>query len=132
MKMIFCNGCFDVLHRGHIELLKYARSLGDKLVVGIDSDERVKYLKGSTRPFNSQDDRKSMLESIKYIDEVFIFGSEGELELLIKDLKPSTMIVGEEYKDKKVVGHTPDIELRFFNKINGYSTTDFIKNITSR
>ena len=132
MDTVFCNGCFDVLHRGHIELLKYARSLGDKLVVGIDSDERVKYLKGSTRPFNSQDDRKSMLESIKYIDEVFIFGSEGELELLIKDLKPSTMIVGEEYKDKKVVGHTPDIELRFFNKINGYSTTDFIKNITSR
>ena len=72
MKKIFVNGCFDILHRGHIELFKYAKSLGDILFVGIDTDERVKKAKGNERPFNNQDDRKYLLESIKYIDEVFI------------------------------------------------------------
>jgi len=132
MNIAFTNGVFDLLHTGHIELLKYSRSLGDKLVVGIDSDERVKYLKGNTRPVNVQDDRKIMLESMKYVDEVIIFNSEVELEKLIQKVAPTTMIVGEEYRNKRVVGHTPDIELRFFKKIDGHSTTNIIKNITNR
>ena len=72
-KIIWTNGCFDVLHRGHIELFKYAKSLGDRLYVGIDTDEKVKRDKGKDRPVNKLNDRKFLLESIKYIDKVFIF-----------------------------------------------------------
>ena len=79
MKKIFVNGCFDILHRGHIELFQFAASLGDKLIVGIDSDERVKKSKGISRPFNNQDDRAFFLESIKYIDEIYIFDSSEDL-----------------------------------------------------
>jgi D-beta-D-heptose 7-phosphate kinase/D-beta-D-heptose 1-phosphate adenosyltransferase len=79
-KIIWTNGCFDVLHRGHIELLKYAKSLGDWLVVGIDTDERVKNSKGESRPFNNIEDRVAMLESIKYVDEVVVFDTDCELE----------------------------------------------------
>lgn len=132
VKTSFVNGCFDILHRGHIQLFKYACSLGDRVVVGIDSDERVAYLKGASRPVNSQNDRKFMLESIRYIDEVIIFNSEEELEKLIQKVAPATMIVGEEYKNKRVIGHTKGIELKFFRGIHGYSTTDIITNIAGR
>ena len=76
MKKIWINGCFDVLHRGHVELFKYAKSLGDKLIVGIDADSRVRMMKGSSRPINNQDDRKFFLESLRYVDEVRIFDDE--------------------------------------------------------
>ena len=75
-KIIWTNGCFDVLHRGHIELFKYAKSLGDYLVVGIDDDERVRASKGPLRPINNLEDRVEMLESIKYIDEVVPFSTD--------------------------------------------------------
>ena len=78
MKTIWVNGCFDVLHRGHLELLRYAKSCGDKLIVGIDSDAKVKRDKGNDRPFNSQEDRKFMLESIRYVDRVLVFETASE------------------------------------------------------
>ena len=84
MVRVWTNGCFDVLHRGHIEMFKYAKSLGDKLIVGIYSDIRVKELKGFNRPINNQEYRKEMLLSNKYVDDVLIFHSSEELRNLIK------------------------------------------------
>tara|TARA_Y100000034_G_C6820143_1_gene369273 strand:- start:332 stop:727 length:396 start_codon:yes stop_codon:yes gene_type:complete len=127
MKTVWTNGCFDVLHRGHIELFKYAKSLGGLLIVGIDSDYKVKIDKGETRPINRAKDRKFMLESIKYIDKVFIFNSKQHLERLIKLIKPNIMVIGSDWKGKEVVGQEYAKELKFFDRIEGYSTTNIIK-----
>jgi len=127
MKTVWTNGCFDVLHRGHIELFKYAKSLGDLLIVGIDSDRKVKIDKGETRPINKAEDRKFMLESIKYIDKVFIFNSKQHLEDLIKLVKPNIMVIGSDWKGKEVVGQEYAKELNFFDRIEEYSTTNIIK-----
>lgn len=127
MKNIWINGCFDVLHRGHIELFKYAKSLDSFVVVGIDSDSRVKQLKGSSRPINNQSDRKFFLESIKYIDKVVIFNSEDELRTAISMHSPDIMIVGSDYKDKKVIGSEYSKELVFFDRIGDYSTTNILE-----
>ena len=128
----FVNGCFDVLHRGHIKLLQYARAQGTKLIVGLDSDARVKELKGEARPVNPQEDRKFMLESLECVDAVYIFNSDEELENLVRIVGPYTMIVGEEYREKKVIGWHPEISLRFFPKVDGYSTTKIIKDTSPR
>ena len=127
MKTVWTNGCFDILHRGHIELFKYAKSLGDLLIVGIDSDHKVKIDKGKTRPINKAEDRKFMLESIKYIDKVFIFNSKQHLEDLIKFMKPNIMVIGSDWKGKEVVGQEYAKELNFFDRIEEYSTTNIIK-----
>ena len=127
MKTVWTNGCFDILHRGHIELFKYAKSLGDLLIVGIDSDRKVKIDKGETRPINKAEDRKFMLESIKYIDKVFIFNSKQHLEGLIKLVKPNIMVIGSDWKGKEVVGQEYAKELNFFDRIEEYSTTNIIK-----
>lgn len=127
MKTVWINGCFDVLHRGHIELFKYAKSLDSFVVVGIDSDARVKDLKGPSRPINNQDDRKFFLESIKHIDKVVIFNSEDELRTVINLHKPDIMIVGSDYKNKKVIGSEYSKELVFFNRIGEYSTTNILE-----
>ena len=126
-KTVFVNGCFDILHRGHIELFKYAKFLGDYLVVGIDSDSRIKELKGDSRPFNNQEDRKFLLKSIKYIDRVEIFKSEEDLIDLIKFESPDIMVVGSDYRDKKVIGSEYAKELVFFDRIPKYSTTDILE-----
>lgn len=127
MKLIFVNGCFDVLHRGHIELFKYAKTLGDKLVVAIDSDQRVSLLKGKSRPFNNEKDRKFVLESIRYIDKVIIFNNEKELEDLTCKYKPDIMVVGSDWKNKTVVGSQYSKEVKFFERIGDYSTTKILK-----
>jgi rfaE bifunctional protein nucleotidyltransferase chain/domain len=127
MKTVFVNGCFDILHRGHIELFKYAKFLGDYLVVGIDSDSRVKGLKGDSRPFNDQRDREFLLNSIKYIDRVKVFNSEEDLINLIKFESPDIMVVGSDYKGKKVIGSEFCGELVFFDRIPKYSTTDILE-----
>ena len=128
-KIIWTNGCFDILHRGHIELFQYAKSLGDELIVGIDSDEKVKKDKGEDRPINSLDDRAIILQSIKYIDRVIEFDSTDELEWLIKDIKPDVMVIGSDWKDKKVVGEKYAGKVEFFDRIEGYSTTKLLKTI---
>lgn len=127
MKTVWVNGCFDVLHRGHIELFKFAKSNGEKLIVGIDSDSRVKQLKGSSRPINNQEDRKYFLECIKFIDEVVIFNTQSELEDAILSYSPDIMIVGSDYINKKVVGSENAKKLIFFDKIKGYSTTKILE-----
>lgn len=130
-KIVFINGCFDILHKGHIQMFKYAKSLGDKLIVAIDSDIRVKQLKGNSRPINNQSDRMYILSSIKYVDEVRIFYTESELEQLVQRVSPDIMIVGSDYENKKVVGSQYAKELKFFNRIQGYATTNIIKSIAN-
>ena len=128
MKVIWINGCFDVLHRGHFEMFKFAKSLGAFLIVGIDSDEKVKKSKGKERPFNCLQDRVFVLDSIRYIDEVIPFDSEEELESLIKDLKPEVMVIGSDWRGKKVIGQQYAKELIFFDRIGDYSTTKILEN----
>tara|TARA_R110000744_G_C19303012_1_gene555944 strand:+ start:742 stop:1131 length:390 start_codon:yes stop_codon:yes gene_type:complete len=127
MNVIWVNGCFDVLHRGHIELLKYAKSLGRHLVVGIDADSRIRKTKGQHRPFNNQEDRKFMLESIKHVDKVIVFETDSELRGLIYTLKPDAMVVGSDYEDKKVIGSEYAKSVEFFDRIGDYSTTKILE-----
>ena len=129
MDIIWSNGCYDILHRGHLELLKYARSLGDKLVVGIDSDKKVRKSKGEGRPVNNQDDRKFFLESLIYVDEVVIFNTAEELEGRIESMRPKFIVIGSDYKDRKVVGGEHDRSgVKFFERIGEYSTTNILNN----
>ena len=132
MKRIFVNGTFDVLHRGHLELLNYAKSLGDYLVVGIDTDDRVKEKKGPTRPVNSDQERSFMLMNLKSVDEVRFFSTDKELEDLIKSVKPDIMVVGSDWKGKSVIGSYYSAELQFFDRIDGYSSTRIIQSIIDR
>ena len=129
MDTIWSNGCYDILHRGHLELLRYARSLGDKLVVGIDSDKKVKKSKGEGRPVNNQDDRKFFLESLIYVDEVVIFNTAEELEGRVQSIRPKFIVIGNDYKDRKVVGgeHARS-GVKFFERIGEYSTTNILNN----
>lgn len=130
--LVFVNGTFDVLHRGHIELLNYAKSLGNYLVVGIDTDERIKEKKGESRPVNSLEERIFMLENLKSVDKVFSFDSDQELETLVKLVKPDIMVVGSDWKGKSVIGSYYASKLIFFQRIDGYSTTKIIQSIIDR
>ena len=129
MKTVFTNGCFDALHPAHLRLLEFCNSLG-KVVVGLNSDMSVKRLKGKARPFFSQQDRKFMLESCKYVDEVHIFEEDTPYNL-IKSVKPDIVVKGGDYNPEDVVG--ADLaEVIIFEYIDGYSTTKIIKNIGNR
>ena len=125
-KIIWTNGCFDVLHRGHIELFKHAKSLGDWLVVGIDTDERVRASKGQSRPFNTIEDRVAMLGSIRYIDEIRVFDSNEELDTQVLLSRAEIMVVGSDYKNKEVIGSRHVQEEKFFDRIGGHSTTKIL------
>ena len=129
MKKVWVNGCFDILHRGHIEMLKYAKSLGDHLIVGIDADWRVKEAKGDERPFNSEKDRKFMLESIKFVDKVVVFETDSELRGLIYHLEPEFMVVGSDWKGKEVIGSEYSKGVCYFDRIGGYSTTKILEEV---
>ena len=131
-KSVFVNGTFDVLHLGHLALLNYAKSLGDKLFVAIDSDERVRQLKGSTRPIYDVYQRKVMLLNLKAVDEVEIFSSDEELEMWIKQINPTIMVVGSDWRNKTVIGSQYAKRLEFFERINEYSSTKIIQDIINR
>lgn len=132
MKKIFINGTFDVLHPGHISLFKEAKSKGDFLHVAIDSDERVSELKGKERPFNNQENRKYILENIKYIDKVSIFHSDNELKILIKEYEPDIMMVGSDWKGKNIIGSEYAKQLIFFDRDSRYSTTKILESFINR
>lgn len=133
---IWTNGCYDILHIGHIRLLaechKHARNNdGSRLMVGIDSDIRVKELKGESRPINNQLKRAEMILSIKGVDGVFIYDTAEELEEIITELQPKIMVIGEEYKNKTIVGSKHCSDIIFFSKVEDMSTTKMISNICS-
>ena len=129
---IFVNGTFDILHRGHLELLNFARGLGDFLMVGIDTDDRVKEKKGTTRPIHNQEERKFFLENLKSVDAVKFFSSDQELEELIKSFQPDIMVVGSDWKGKSVIGSYYASKLIFFDRIGDYATTKIIQDIIDR
>ncbi len=130
MTTIFTNGCFDILHRGHIELLRFCSTLGDRIILGLNSDDSIRRIKGSHRPINNQDDRAELLRALRYVDEVIIFDEDTPYSL-IKQLKPDIIVKGGDYKHSEVIGN--DIaKVVIFNYINEYSTTKIIKNIIDR
>lgn len=128
---IIVNGTFDILHRGHIEMLQYAGDLGS-LLVCIDTDRRVQDLKGPDRPINNQEDRKFMLESLQCVDWVKTFDSEQELIDIIKEYNPDIMVKGSDYRDKPIVGSNLIKEIKFYDRVEPYSTTRTIQRITDR
>jgi D-beta-D-heptose 7-phosphate kinase/D-beta-D-heptose 1-phosphate adenosyltransferase len=129
---IFVNGTFDVLHPGHLDLLNYAKSLGDFLLVAIDSDDRVASKKGLDRPFNPQYNRMKLLQNLKAVDEVVIFDTDQELTQTVKILRPDIMIVGSDYKDKTVIGSEYARELRFYTRTTPYSSTQVLEHFIAR
>jgi len=134
MKKVWTNGTFDVLHVGHLKLLEYAASFG-QLTVGIDSDKRVKELKGLDRPFNNTQDRKYFLESINFVHSVVVFNSREELIDMVKEFEPDYMVIGSDYIDKPVYGSEYAKELLFFDKLDQSSTTTILsyeKDISNR
>jgi len=127
MVKVWTNGCFDILHRGHFEMLRYAKSLGDYLIVGIDSDRKVEEDKGPGHPFNCIADRKYALESIGCVDAVVVFNSTENLAQTIKGVAPDVMVIGSDWEGKKVVGAEYVKELKFFKRVGDYSTTRILE-----
>ncbi len=131
-KVVFTNGCFDILHRGHLTYLKEAKACGDLLVVGLNSDKSVKALKGEERPINNEQDRKFMLESLRFVDCVEIFGEQTPLNL-IKEILPSVLVKGGDWSIEEIVGSKEVIEnggdVFSLNFVDGFSTTNIIEKI---
>ena len=127
-KIVFTNGCFDILHVGHVKYLEVAKSYGDILILGLNADSSVRKLKGPTRPINTQDDRAYILASLESVDYVVIFEEETPYEL-IKLIKPHVLVKGGDYEGKEVVGQDIADELKLVQFVDGKSTTNTIKRI---
>jgi len=123
---VWINGAFDILHIGHLYLLKYGASLGS-VRVGLDTDERIRKAKGETRPYNTLANRIDFISSIKYVDSVVSFNSDSELEDLIKEYNTDILLIGSDYQNKRVVGAQNSKEVRFFNRLTEYSTTSILR-----
>jgi len=131
-KIVFTNGCFDILHAGHVHYLEQAKELGDELVVGLNSDSSVKTLKGSSRPINNLQQRAKVLSSLKCVDRIVSFTDETPIKL-IKEIKPDVLVKGGDYKVKDVVGHKEikswGGEVKIIPLVPGLSTTSIIKKL---
>jgi len=131
-KIVFTNGCFDILHRGHIEYLSKTKEFGDVLIVGLNSDESVQRLKGMDRPINSQEDRASILDALKPVDYVVIFEEDTPLRL-IQVIKPDVLVKGGDYRIDEIVGSEFVIsyggDVRVIPFVEGKSTTKIIQKI---
>ncbi len=122
---VWVNGTFDVLHIGHIRLLEFASKYG-KVRVGVDSDDRVKLLKGKNRPFNKLEDRIQFLKSIRFVESVVSFNSDLELREQIKSWNSDYIIIGSDYKDKMIIGSDLS-EVIYFDRLEDYSTTKILE-----
>lgn len=131
-KIVFTNGCFDILHRGHVTYLSEARKLGDLLVVGLNSDASVHRLKGPERPINKELDRQYVLSQLKAVDFVEIFTEDTPLNLILK-VKPKVLVKGGDWKIDQIVGAKEVIadggDVFSLNFVDGYSTTNIIQKI---
>lgn len=133
-KLVFTNGCFDILHRGHAGYLKEARNLGDALVVALNSDSSVKQLKGETRPFNNEHDRAEMLCALRSVDYVVIFAEKRAINI-IEAIKPDIYVKGGDYKLDEIV-EMPTVlanggDGRVLSNWEGCATTDLVEKILS-
>jgi len=127
-KIVFTNGCFDILHRGHVQYLDIAKSFGDILILGLNSNNSVQKLKGINRPINDQEDRAFILGALESVDYVVIFDEETPLNL-IKVIQPDVLVKGGDYKDKEVVGSNIAKEVKLVQFVDGKSTTKTIEKI---
>jgi D-glycero-beta-D-manno-heptose 1-phosphate adenylyltransferase len=133
--VVFTNGVFDILHRGHLEYLREAREMGSLLVVGLNSDESVKRIKGDSRPLCSVEDRAFGLTSLRFVDHVIVFDEDTPASL-IEAVQPSLLVKGGDYKPEEIVGY--DFVTRHGGKVltiplrEGYSTTGFIERMLAR
>lgn len=131
-KIVFTNGCFDILHRGHVTYLAEAKKLGDLLVIGLNSDESVKRLKGPERPINNEEDRAYVLSQLKSVDFVEIFTEDTPLNLILK-VKPKVLVKGGDWKIDQIVGGKEVLadggDVFSLNFVDGYSTTSTIHKI---
>ena len=132
MKYILANGTFDVLHTGHIALLNHAKSLGDYLLVALDTDQRIQEAKGYDRPVNNEHVRGTIMSNIKAVDEVVFFGSDEELIDIIKNYNPDIRVIGSDWKGKTVVGEEFCNEISYFDRINDESTTQTLEDFLKR
>jgi D-beta-D-heptose 7-phosphate kinase/D-beta-D-heptose 1-phosphate adenosyltransferase len=131
MTRVVVNGTFDILHVGHVALLEYAKSLGDHLLVCVDSDSRVKQLKGESRPINTQADRVKMLGALRCVDMVQVFDTEEQLIEQIKLYQPDIMVKGSDYKGKSIVGKSLCKQVIYYDRTE-HSTTKTIQHIINR
>jgi rfaE bifunctional protein nucleotidyltransferase chain/domain len=125
-KIVFTNGCFDILHAGHVSILEFSKNQGDILVLGINTDASVKRLKGPTRPINKQADRALVAASLEAVDAVVLFGQDTPLEL-IKFIKPDVLVKGADYTVQTVVGREFAKKVALYPLLKGRSTTNVIK-----
>lgn len=133
MLKIVVNGTFDILHVGHISLLQYAKAWPNSYVlVLIDSDQRVRQLKGNNRPINNEYERASLLNELKSVDRVEIFNTDQELINYIKEYQPDIMIKGSDYINKPIIGQEYCKKIIFYDRLTKYSSTSKIQNITNR
>ena len=134
-KIVFTNGCFDLLHVGHVRYLAQAKRLGDFLIIGLNSDSSVKELKGENRPINSFEDRATLLSAIESVDLVIMF-EEQTPENLIKDIMPDILVKGGDYNIEDIVGNQTVIQnggqVKTISFYDGYSSTNYINKIKKR